>query len=339
MINRVDRRSQLECLKQCGELLKQGASVLFFPEGTRTKDGRMHAFKKGAFSVAAKAKVGQGQGWHTGMLSSPATRKARAWSDIQPRPGAPAPVATPPAACRRPPGEGGRRGPAGRHCQTCSLCSLLLSNPTACPLPSACHRCPWCPSPWLAPATSCPTPASTCSTPARSRCARPRLCRSCQPGGGRLDRPASFSHLAAFSSPPSAMHASVCLQDASLLSGQHVRPHFPTRVPPCLGTPAPARLPPAGDHPPAGAARQRRRHGRCRVQGGGQLAAAPAGGATGRGGQGLSWRMPLGSPWPALLGSCCLGSQGPPLRGPCTCRTSKHNNANFWTSTASDREW
>lgn len=57
MINRIDRRSQLECLKQCGELLKQGASVLFFPEGTRSKDGRMHAFKKGAFSVAAKAKV------------------------------------------------------------------------------------------------------------------------------------------------------------------------------------------------------------------------------------------------------------------------------------------
>lgn len=57
MINRVDRRSQLECLKQCGELLKRGASVLFFPEGTRSKDGKMHAFKKGAFSVAAKAGV------------------------------------------------------------------------------------------------------------------------------------------------------------------------------------------------------------------------------------------------------------------------------------------
>eukprot|EP00887_Chlorella_sp_A99_P003758 scaffold7.g3758.t1 len=57
MINRVDRRSQLECLKQCGELLKRGASVLFFPEGTRSKDGRMYGFKKGAFSVAAKAKV------------------------------------------------------------------------------------------------------------------------------------------------------------------------------------------------------------------------------------------------------------------------------------------
>lgn len=57
MINRIDRRSQLECLKACGQLLKNGASVLFFPEGTRSKDGKMHAFKKGAFSVAAKAKV------------------------------------------------------------------------------------------------------------------------------------------------------------------------------------------------------------------------------------------------------------------------------------------
>ena len=46
MINRVDRRSQVECLKQCGALLKQGASVLFFPEGTRSKDGRMYGFKK-----------------------------------------------------------------------------------------------------------------------------------------------------------------------------------------------------------------------------------------------------------------------------------------------------
>lgn len=57
MINRIDRRSQLECLKQCGELLRHGASVLFFPEGTRSRDGRMFGFKKGAFSVAAKAKV------------------------------------------------------------------------------------------------------------------------------------------------------------------------------------------------------------------------------------------------------------------------------------------
>jgi 1-acyl-sn-glycerol-3-phosphate acyltransferase len=57
MINRVDRRSQLKCLGQCADLLKDGASCLFFPEGTRSKDGRMHGFKRGAFSVAAKAGV------------------------------------------------------------------------------------------------------------------------------------------------------------------------------------------------------------------------------------------------------------------------------------------
>ena len=57
MINRVDRKSQIACLKECGNLLLNGASVLFFPEGTRSKDGKMHGFKKGAFSVAAKAKV------------------------------------------------------------------------------------------------------------------------------------------------------------------------------------------------------------------------------------------------------------------------------------------
>lgn len=57
MLNRVDRRSQLKCLQQCGELLGKGASVLFFPEGTRSRDRVMAAFKKGAFSVAVKAGV------------------------------------------------------------------------------------------------------------------------------------------------------------------------------------------------------------------------------------------------------------------------------------------
>lgn len=56
-LNRVDRRSQLKCLSECGELLGAGAPVLFFPEGTRSKDCVMADFKKGAFSVAAKAKV------------------------------------------------------------------------------------------------------------------------------------------------------------------------------------------------------------------------------------------------------------------------------------------
>jgi len=55
MLNRIDRRSQLKCLQSCIEMLSKGASVLFFPEGTRSKDKVMADFKKGAFSVAVKA--------------------------------------------------------------------------------------------------------------------------------------------------------------------------------------------------------------------------------------------------------------------------------------------
>lgn len=54
-LKRLDSRSQRECLIQCLNLLKDGASVLFFPEGTRTRDGKMDQFKKGAFSLAAKS--------------------------------------------------------------------------------------------------------------------------------------------------------------------------------------------------------------------------------------------------------------------------------------------
>ncbi|KAM7269599.1 hypothetical protein ACFE04_025096 [Oxalis oulophora] len=56
-LRRMDSRSQLECLKKCMDLVKKGASVFFFPEGTRSKDEKLGAFKKGAFSVAAKTNV------------------------------------------------------------------------------------------------------------------------------------------------------------------------------------------------------------------------------------------------------------------------------------------
>ncbi|GER43343.1 1-acyl-sn-glycerol-3-phosphate acyltransferase [Striga asiatica] len=56
-LKRMDSRSQLDCLKQCITLIKKGASVFFFPEGTRSKDGKLGTFKKGAFSVASKTGV------------------------------------------------------------------------------------------------------------------------------------------------------------------------------------------------------------------------------------------------------------------------------------------
>ncbi|CAI8587223.1 unnamed protein product [Vicia faba] len=44
-LKRMDSRSQMECLKKCMDLIKKGASVFFFPEGTRSKDGKLGAFK------------------------------------------------------------------------------------------------------------------------------------------------------------------------------------------------------------------------------------------------------------------------------------------------------
>ncbi|KAJ6791296.1 putative 1-acyl-sn-glycerol-3-phosphate acyltransferase 1, chloroplastic [Iris pallida] len=46
-----------DCLKRCIDLVNKGASVFFFPEGTRSKDGKLGSLKKGAFSVAVKTKV------------------------------------------------------------------------------------------------------------------------------------------------------------------------------------------------------------------------------------------------------------------------------------------
>jgi len=40
-----------ECLKTCMRLVKEGVSVLFFPEGTRTIDGALASFKVSNFLV------------------------------------------------------------------------------------------------------------------------------------------------------------------------------------------------------------------------------------------------------------------------------------------------
>ncbi|KAF6151950.1 hypothetical protein GIB67_010524 [Kingdonia uniflora] len=46
-LKRMDSRSQFDCFKPCMNLLGKGASVFFFPEGTRSKDGKLGAFKVG----------------------------------------------------------------------------------------------------------------------------------------------------------------------------------------------------------------------------------------------------------------------------------------------------
>ena len=57
LIDRSNKRSQLRTFKQAINYLKTGISIMAFPEGKRSPDGRLMEFKGGIFSMAVKAKV------------------------------------------------------------------------------------------------------------------------------------------------------------------------------------------------------------------------------------------------------------------------------------------
>jgi len=54
-LRRGDRSSVMQMLARCRETLAAGSSVMIFPEGTRSPDGRLRAFKPGAFVLAQNA--------------------------------------------------------------------------------------------------------------------------------------------------------------------------------------------------------------------------------------------------------------------------------------------
>ena len=56
-IDRNNRESAFESLKTAARKIKSGASVLIFPEGTRSRDGKIHPFKKGGFVMAVDSGV------------------------------------------------------------------------------------------------------------------------------------------------------------------------------------------------------------------------------------------------------------------------------------------
>lgn len=56
-LKRMDGRSQAEVFKQCIRLLKEGVSILVFPEGTRSRDGKVKEFKSGAFKMARRGEA------------------------------------------------------------------------------------------------------------------------------------------------------------------------------------------------------------------------------------------------------------------------------------------
>lgn len=57
LIDRSTRRGQLKAFKESVAYLKRGISIFAFPEGTRSRDGKMIPFKGGVFSMALKADV------------------------------------------------------------------------------------------------------------------------------------------------------------------------------------------------------------------------------------------------------------------------------------------
>jgi 1-acyl-sn-glycerol-3-phosphate acyltransferase len=56
-VDRSDRRSGARMLLTSMKYLEQKCSVIFFPEGTRSPDGRVWRFNDGAFHLAIKAQV------------------------------------------------------------------------------------------------------------------------------------------------------------------------------------------------------------------------------------------------------------------------------------------
>ncbi len=56
-IDRRDRRKAMKSMTAAAERIGRGTSVVIFPEGTRSADGKLQEFKKGGFLIALKAQV------------------------------------------------------------------------------------------------------------------------------------------------------------------------------------------------------------------------------------------------------------------------------------------
>ena len=56
-IDRFNRESAFESIDEAARKMKSGVSIMIFPEGTRSRDGRIRPFKKGGFIMAVDSGV------------------------------------------------------------------------------------------------------------------------------------------------------------------------------------------------------------------------------------------------------------------------------------------
>ena len=56
-IDREGTRKTVEAMNDAARKIREGMSVVIFPEGSRSPDGSIQPFKKGGFTLAIKSKV------------------------------------------------------------------------------------------------------------------------------------------------------------------------------------------------------------------------------------------------------------------------------------------
>lgn len=56
-IDRSNQRAAIDSLERADRLMREGRTIIMFPEGTRSTTGEMGRFKKGAFVMAIKSQV------------------------------------------------------------------------------------------------------------------------------------------------------------------------------------------------------------------------------------------------------------------------------------------
>ena len=54
-IDRFNRESAIESIDEAAQKMKDGISIMIFPEGTRSRDGNIQSFKKGGFVMAVES--------------------------------------------------------------------------------------------------------------------------------------------------------------------------------------------------------------------------------------------------------------------------------------------
>lgn len=57
-IDRKNKDTAMKTMREAGEKIKAGRNIMSYPEGTRSKNGKVQVFKRGSFIIAKEAGIG-----------------------------------------------------------------------------------------------------------------------------------------------------------------------------------------------------------------------------------------------------------------------------------------